>query len=275
MRVLQSIVCGLALSACAQATQQFIATNVTGQLTRTAVVNLTTLSLALSQGLQATGGPGTEAPRAVPFLRGPATQQQNSSQAVGGFGDSLVVTPASTFGFNGISHADQRLSNGGNQLSIEPPSQGLAVANGFILEGVNNAVRVFSTAGAPLTATISTNQVFNLAPSINRANGVFGPFPTDIRTYYDQGINRWFILQRLQDSDIFGNLQNQSHLYIAVTPTGDPSGAYNVYAMDTTNSATFGCPCLPDYPQIGSDQYGFYVSTNDYSTSFQSFVHAS
>src|SRR4051812_38323218 len=192
MKLILSIVSGLTLAAAAQAATQYIATNVTGQLPRSAVVNLTQLSQPQAQQFQTTGNVVGEFPHAVPLLRPPVSQTLTAQELIP-FPGSLLVTPASSFGFNGISHADMRLSNGGNQFSIEPPSPGLAVANGFILEGVNNAVRVFSTAGVPLTATVSTNQLFNLAPSINRTTGAFGPFPTDMRVFYDQGINRWFV----------------------------------------------------------------------------------
>ena len=42
--------------------------------------------------------------------------------------------------------------------------------------------------------------------------------------------------------------------------------------MDTTHATNPSCPCVPDYPQIGSDQYGFYISANEYNTSSQTFV---
>src|SRR5437879_3203067 len=167
MTIIRSVLFGLTLAAGTQAATQYIATNGTGQLTRTAVVNLTQLSQAQAQQLQATANGVGEFPRAVPLLRPPLSQTLTVQEAIP-FPPSLVVTLASSFEFNGFSHADQRLSNGGNQLSIEPPSHGLAVANGFVLEGVNNAVRVFSTAGAPLTGTVATNQLFNLPPAINR-----------------------------------------------------------------------------------------------------------
>src|SRR5262245_42718234 len=33
--------------------------------------------------------------------------------------------------FDGLNHRNQRLANGGNQFSLEPPDQGLCVGNGF------------------------------------------------------------------------------------------------------------------------------------------------
>src|ERR1039457_2437294 len=86
-----------------------------------------------------------------------------------------------------------------------------------------------------------------------------------MRVFYDHTINRWFVLQRSLDNDIYGNSLNRSHLYIAVSQTGDPTGTYTIYSMETTHAANPGCPCLPDYPQIGADQYGFYVSANEFN----------
>ncbi len=182
---------------------------------------------------------------------------------------SLAVNPGSgSFGFSGLTHFDQRNANKGNQFSIEPPSPSLAVGNGFLLEGVNNAIQVYSLSGTPLLpAVLSSNQVFGLPPAINRTTGVNGVFPTDMRVFHDQGINRWFVLQRAQGNDAAGNSLPQSKVYIAVSQTGDPTGTYNVYLIDTTNPQRTGCPCLSDYPQIGADQYGFYISSVEYSLS--------
>jgi hypothetical protein len=182
-----------------------------------------------------------------------------------------VNTASSAFGFMGVTHYDERNANGGNQFSIEPPSQGLAVANGFVVEGVNNAFQVYNAAGAPLLpAVISTNQLFGMAPAINRSTipSVCGPYPTDIRVFYDQTLNRFFVMQRAQDYDLFCDALPSSHLYIAVSQTGDPTGTYNVYTMDTTDSQTFGCPCISDYPEIGADQYGIYLTWDEYDTNF-------
>ena len=44
--------------------------------------------------------------------------------------------------------------------------------------------------------------------------------------------------------------------------------------MDTTNASHPGCPCVPDYPQIGADQYGFYISSNEFDFAY-GFVDAS
>ncbi len=180
---------------------------------------------------------------------------------------SLPILPTSGgIGFPGLSHADQRNANSGNQFSVEPPNPSIAVANGLILEGVNNAVQVFSQSGSRLIRTISSNELFGVAPAIDRATGIYGVFPTDMRVYYDGDIARWFVLQRVLDVDSAGIPTSHSHIYMAVTQTADPLGTWNIYVMDTTNAANPGCPCVSDFPQIGSDRYGFYISANEYST---------
>ncbi|MBV8816913.1 MAG: hypothetical protein JO022_01080, partial [Acidobacteriaceae bacterium] len=189
-----------------------------------------------------------------------------------------ILAAANVFQFAGLSHLDQFNSNHGNQLNDEPPSPAIAVGNGYILEGVNSAVQVYNLSGAPLLATtLSANQVFNLAPEIDRSTSALtrGVFTTDMRVFYDQTIQRWFILQRAQDQDSFGNPLNSSHLYLAVSQTSDPTQTYTIYSMDTTDLANPQCPCILDYPQIGADQYGFYITGNEYNANFLGFVDVS
>ncbi len=202
-----------------------------------------------------------------PLFQRPAFDFAQPLDVFGATAPSLGINPTpSGFGFDGIDHDDQRSANSGNQFSIEPPSPSIAVANGFVLEGVNNGVQIFTTTGTPVMQTISSNQMFGLVPAIDRTTGIYGPYPTDMRVFYDAGINRWFVLQRSLDNDSLRNTLNSSHIYMAVSQTGDPRLTWNVYTMDTTNPTNPGCPCVPDYPQIGSDQFGFYISANEYDT---------
>jgi hypothetical protein len=79
---------------------------------------------------------GTKNPARVPSAHVPTP----APNAVSG------VTP---FGFNGLRHRDQRFANGGNQFSLEPPDQGLAVGTTqcgghiCVLEAVNDVLAVY------------------------------------------------------------------------------------------------------------------------------------
>jgi len=190
-------------------------------------------------------------------------------------GPSLSVNPSSTsFGFAGLTHYDQRNANGGNQLTLEPPSPAIASADGFVLLGVNNAVQVYTTAGTPLLpVVVSTNQLFGVSPAIDRNNNnVRGVYPTDMRVFYDANIDRFFVLQRSQANDSLGNSLPRSQYLLAVSQTNDPTQTYNIYTYDTTNYSNFQCPCVNDYPQIGADQYGFYISANEFNANTFSFA---
>jgi hypothetical protein len=41
--------------------------------------------------------------------------------------------------------------------------------------------------------------------------------------------------------------------------------------MGIANRDSLGCPCFADYPQIGADEYWFYIAANEFSTSFGPF----
>ena len=271
----------------------------TGLLTLTGTTNLT--SLAQQAIVAAKIGPVArtlsttksipaypEVPVLMPkTLPSPHRSRQNLSQPLGAHSTALTVVGASNLpmnasqglgivsgstavGFAGISSALERAADNGNEFTIEPPNPAIAVAHGYILEGVNNAVQVYNAAGKPmLPKEVSSNQLFGLAPAIDRTTGIFGPFPTDMRVFYDGQVDRWFVLQRAQDQDMFGDALVTSHLYLAVSQTADPTGTYNVYAADTTDNGRFGCPCLLDYPQIGADAYGFYISANEFDSATQ------
>lgn len=184
---------------------------------------------------------------------------------------NTAVTSSNTHfsGFPGLNHTQQRLANNGNQFSLEPPDQGLCVGNGFILESVNDALAVYSTAAGHTISRFSTiSQFYGLAPDITRSTPpVFGPFVSDPKCYYDRATQRWFasILEIDVDPNT-GAFGTHSAVLLAVSQTSDPSGLFTVFSIDTTkgSKAGTGCPCFGDQPLIGADANGFYVSTNEF-----------
>jgi hypothetical protein len=260
----------------------YSASNATGKMVLTRVVNLRQQALVQPFQMRALRtAPAEKLPAVAPTrLRPPMKAGLLAKMAAPATPTAparslTIVPPSSAWGFNALSHFDQRLANYGNQFSIEPPSPSIAAANGYVLEGVNNAVQVYNISGAPvLPIVVSTNQLFGLPPVIDRATDVYGPYLTDMRVYFDPGISRWFVLQRSQDNDQFGRPLYSSHLYLAVSKTTDPAGDYNIYQMETTNLGRLGCPCVADYPQIGSDQYGFHIAWNEFTSNSLSFVDA-
>lgn len=186
-------------------------------------------------------------------------------------GNAIVGADAGFFGFNGITHRDQRLAGNNTQFSLEPPDQGLAVGKGFVLEAVNDALAVYDTSGNRLAGPSPLNAFFNLAPEIIRSNPpVFGPFLSDPKCYFDPLTQRWFVTELEIDVDPnTGNFLGHSTVVIAVSTTSDPTDSYLLYSLDATDDTGTpdhaGCPCFGDQPLIGADANGFYISTNEFS----------
>ncbi len=179
----------------------------------------------------------------------------------------LVFRPNESLHFEALTALDSRYADNGNQFTNEPPDQALCVGNGFTMEGVNTAIAVFDRTGAQLAGTVGINEFFGLAPPIDRtrAQFTFGPSAFDPVCLYDQEVNRWFFLVTELDVGPFsGALTGGSHIYFAVSQTGNPLGDYTFYSITTTNgdSTDSGCPCFDDFPHIGAGPNGFYITAN-------------
>jgi hypothetical protein len=171
--------------------------------------------------------------------------------------------------FDGLNHRDQRTANGGNQFSAEPPDQALCVGGGHIVEAVNDALRVYNADGTGRTGVVDLNTFFGYAPSINRTTRVFGPFVTDPVCLFDPTTKSFFLVVLTLEQTPTGAFTGKNHLDIAVTK--DPTSTWNIYRLDATDDGSNGspvhphCPCIGDYPHIGVDANGFYLTTNEYS----------
>jgi len=202
-------------------------------------------------------------------------------------GKKAKSNPTFNFGFEGLNHYQQRYSRGGNQFSVEPPDQGMCVGNGFVVEAVNDVFNVFhqsdGTSALPdNTATnmvggfprnvnhaVDLNSFFGYAPAINRTTLVRGPFVTDPSCLYDAATQRFFLVALTLETHPNGSFTTVNHLDIAVSQTSDPTGTWNLYHRDVTNDGTNTGgvnpgPYLGDYPHVGADANGFYVTTNAY-----------
>jgi hypothetical protein len=195
-----------------------------------------------------------------------------------------AAAPGKGVNFEGLRHRDQRLANGGNQFSLEPPDQGLCVGGAYVLETVNDVLRVYSkTTGAPITGVIDQNTFYGYPAAINRATGARGPFITDPSCYYDTDTDRWFhVVLTLDVVTATGAFTGKNHLDLAVSQTGNPAGAWKIYRIPVQDDGTdgtpnHGCsqgPCIGDFPHIGADRNGFYITTNEYSFFGPEFISA-
>jgi hypothetical protein len=232
-------------------------------------------------------------------LRGPkrtgssplqSNQLSSGPDLQGGSGGSVTGRPRAKsnpqllLDWEGVNHLEQRSSDGGNQFSGEPPDQGLCVGNGYLLETVNSALRVFNAnTGAPLSPVLSLNEFYGFPSAINRTTGVFGPFTFDVSCHYDPDTNRWFHLAVDLDQDpATGDFTGKNYIDLAVSHTGDPTGSWTVYRIPGVNDGTEGTPdhdceggpCFADFPHIGVDKYGVYITTNEFPLFADGFIGA-
>lgn len=180
-------------------------------------------------------------------------------------------TAGLTRSFEGINLFDQRFANNGNQFTVEPPDQGLCVGNGFVFESVNSAVRIYRTNGTAATKTIDANTFYGYPAAINRTTGRFGPSVIDPTCIYDAPTGRFFnVVFTLEVVPKTGAITGRSTLDIAVSKTSNPLQGFNIYRIPAQNDGTQGtpkhakCPCLPDFPHIGADANGFFITTNEF-----------
>jgi hypothetical protein len=185
--------------------------------------------------------------------------------------------PVLDFHFQGLNFHDQRFANGGNQFSVEPPDQGLCAGNGFVLETVNDVLQVYDSSGNALLnggQPVDLNTFYGYPAAINRTTGARGPSITDPSCIYDQAIGRFVhVALTLDHVGTTANLTGTNHLDIAVSNTGDPTGSWTIYTLPVQNNGTQGTPdhhcnngfCLGDYPHIGADANGIYLTTNEFA----------
>jgi hypothetical protein len=189
--------------------------------------------------------------------------------------------------FDGLNHVAQRFANNTNQFSLEPPDQGLCVGNGSVMEIINDVTQVYNTSGVAVNGVTDLNTFFGFAPAIVRATGTFGPFVTDPSCLFDKVSQRWFAdvltLEVVPTGTNAGKFTGLNHLDVAVSKTSDPTGAWTVFHLPVQDDGTAGTPkngcsagpvhpwitnpnaCIGDYPHLGSNADGVYITTNEYS----------
>ena len=177
-------------------------------------------------------------------------------------------------GWEGINHYQQRFTDGGNKWSLTPPDQAVCSNGTWVVESVNTAIAVYgANGGAAGSGVTSLNQFFWNDHEIDRSTSTASPHQLgDPSCVYDAGSNRFFLTVYDALSDTTGAGTGPSYVDIAVSDSGDPRGSWSIYQLNTTNDGSDGtpdraiCPCFADYPHLGTDANGLYITTNEYSS---------
>jgi hypothetical protein len=162
---------------------------------------------------------------------------------------AAATTSSPLANFNGVSSRDSQFTN--YEQTFEPPDQGLCEGNGFVLEAVNSAYRIYRKTGQSLRGPFNINDLFNVGGK---------EFTSDPRCWFDPATKTWFA------TILFINASSTaSSLLIAVRHNPDPRGLWNEYSIDTTDLGGNGCPCFGDQPRVGIDQTNLYVTADEFS----------
>ena len=254
--------------------------NITGDLIRGPSVNIAELASAPTSAASSAGA--EIYPNRRPALRPPVRDSGAVVDRAPAAPQAAAAAPTPSFrGFTGLTHLQERTARNGNQFSTEPPDQGLAVGGGFVLEAVNSALNVYDTDGIQqLLRPVAMSEFFGLPPGINRTTGFNGVFPGDPVALFDPETERWFVAAWAQLNTATGVPLQQSRLYLAVSETSDPTGAYLIYTLNTTlaKDPDQGGPRIPDFPHFAVDHYGLYISINEFNITpegtFDGFIDA-
>ncbi len=162
---------------------------------------------------------------------------------------AAAAATATLSNFNGTSSRDSEFTN--YNVEFEPPDQGLCAANGFVLEPVNSAYRIFRTNGKSIRGPFNINDLFNVGGK---------EFTSDPRCWYDPATTTWFsVILFLNNTGTVGTV------LIAVRHAKDPLGLWNIFSIDATDPGGRGCPCFGDQPRIGIDQHNLYITADEFS----------
>src|SRR6266536_2369497 len=137
-----------------------------------------------------------------------------------------------------------------------PPDTNAAVGPNHVVITCNAGFQVFSKAGVALTPLTKISTLLAGIPGATDDDG-------DPIVLYDALADRWLISQfRLTLTN------NSSHEHVAISKTGDPTGAYFAYDFLLTPGR------VGDYPHLGVWPDGYYMSTNDFNTALTTFLGA-
>src|SRR5947207_500857 len=137
--------------------------------------------------------------------------------------------------------------------SNPPDSDGAAGPNHFV-EFINGRFSVYNkTTGAQ--AETSTDLTFWSLAGVTITSGWK---VSDPRIVYDSSAQRWFAAE--VDYDPSGSV-NANHFLLAVSATADPTGVWKGVSFASDNANNFA-----DFPTLGLDAQGVYLSANMFDT---------
>jgi hypothetical protein len=164
--------------------------------------------------------------------------------------------PATSLSFDGISNLDNANAFG---FRVLPPDTNGDVGPRHYVQTVNLLVRVFSKSGTPLTAPFKMSSLFAPLGGICASNDNGDPI-----VLYDELADRWLLSQFA----IPAGTVPPFHQCIAISKSGDPTGAYFVYDFVMPGTK------FNDYPHFGVWPDAYYMTDNQFQPPALNFAGA-
>jgi len=156
-------------------------------------------------------------------------------------------TPPPTLTFDGINNLDNANAFG---FRVLPPDTNGDVGPNHYVQMVNLLFRVYSKAGAALTAPTKLSSLFAPLGGICSTNDNGDPV-----VLYDHLADRWLLSQ-------FAFMPTglpPYHMCIAISTTSSPTGTYFLYDFVTPGAE------FPDYPKFGVWPDAYYMNANQFT----------
>ena len=165
----------------------------------------------------------------------------------------VMATPS--VNFEGISLTDTTLLT--PPQGFLPPYTAGEIGPSHYVQMVNSAFRIYDRTGAPLIALTSLGTLFGTIPGPCAGSTDGQPI-----VLYDQFADRWLL------SETCSVANPNNHQLVAISQTGDPTGAYYLYDFMMPNKD------FNDYPKFGVWSDGYYMTDNQFNQAGTQFLGA-
>ncbi len=175
--------------------------------------------------------------------------------------ESPQTMPTPSLTFNGATAADNAIAGLGGRT---PPDTNGDVGPNHYVSSVNNVLKIFNKSGAVVSGPVQTNTLFSALPASDPCR-LFND--GDAIVLYDSLADRWHVSQfsvPVFPGDGLGLGIN--YQCVALSVTGDPTGAYYVW------SYAYQANTLNDYPKVGVWTDGYHMTFNQFSTTAGNFL---
>jgi hypothetical protein len=182
---------------------------------------------ALAARARALAGTGSQSSSPAPTALEPSSSES--------------LTPGVSAKFAGLGYACGRFI---------PPDMALAVGPTYVLQAINGCVAVHDKSG-------------NIQPGFPKSLNAFmllggGAFVFDPRALYDWANNRYIVAAGHVGAS------GASFVNVAVSQSSDPRGGWFIYRINLTGGGIIAPGHLGDFPTLGQDRRGIYVTFNDF-----------